>query len=53
MKPAPYFFAPGTVEAIKRRRTRLRRAVRGGVVLLVLSAAAGLLAGYARGKGWL
>lgn len=50
---AGYPFAPGAIETFRRRRTRARRAVAAGVVLAVVCAAAGLLAGYARAKGWL
>lgn len=46
-------FAPGAIEACQRPRTRARRAMGAGLVLAVLFAAAGLLAGIGRAKGWL
>jgi hypothetical protein len=42
-------FAPGAIEAFRRRRPGRRYALKA----VLLSAAIGLLAGYARGKGWL
>lgn len=53
---AGYPFAPGAIERHERRRDRLQRA--GGaawvlIAVMALAALGGLLAGYARGKGWL
>jgi hypothetical protein len=49
-------FAPGAVERFERRRTRLQCAADASLVIVLvaaLSALGGVLAGYARGKGWL
>lgn len=42
-------FAPGAIEAFRRRPSAPRRAL----YAVLLAAAIGLLAGYARGRGWL
>lgn len=45
----PHAYAPGTIEAYRRPGVHLRHAV----AAMLLSAALGVVAGYARAKGWL